>query len=104
MEGIDFHMLMLDLHAGVWNEDLINHYVFTQVLSDRERQILLLKIEGLVNGEIALKLKIKPITVKRCIQDIVYKYRNGMGRRIDNHPIIRKADKKHKFVVRRKRK
>ena len=98
------HETLLRLHNGEWTECLMTgelRWIFTKVLNRQERMVTAMKIDGLVDGEIALMLGVKLGTVKRYKYDIEYKYRNGIGKRIDNHPAIRKQ--KSGFIVHRKK-
>ncbi len=87
---------------GDWTDTLISgrdlNWIFKKVLTPKERAVVSMKVDRLVNGEIAIALGVKIQTVERYLYDIEYKYRNGMGRRVDNHPAIRKTKG---FIVRR---
>ena len=102
-EEADFQRLLLGIHKkkGRWPEDVLRYpfnYVFNRVLTPVERIITELRVEGRVNGEIAILLNSELKTVQRHIYSIRSKYRNQMNTRIDNHPVIRKTKG---FIVRK---
>ena len=98
---------LFSLHNDKWVEGLLSAEFLPvhRCLSKRERVILDLKVqlycEGWVevqsNKEVARLLKLRVPTVVRALYDIRYKFRNEIGRRVDNqlHPEIyrRKARK-----------
>jgi len=95
------HMQALVLlhKLNVWSEDLLSgefKYVFERVLSDTERVVTELKIDGYRDSEVALRLGVELKTVKRLIYKIKRKFRLGIETRVDNWVSIIQARRKQK--------
>ena len=91
--------VLVNLHKNQWDEELLDNHFFpssflSKVLSSRERQIIGMKVNGLVNGEIASILGIEIITVRRMLCLIKKKYREGMDTRVDDWKVIRREKRK----------
>jgi len=111
--GWEREKLLVDIHQKNtgWSEKLLDSpfsYVYEQVLTPLERRIVRFKIEGLVDGEIAIALKKELGTIKRHTYNIRRKYRLQTDPRVDNHPKIKerqyyKTKGEKGFIVHKKR-
>ena len=84
--------ILIRLNNNQWPSELINQdfrFIFDRILSPLERDILLAKIEGTSNEQIAFQRKCKINTIQRITYNIKYKYRNGINKRLDDWKIIR---------------
>jgi len=101
--GWERERILFKIHNNIWPTELLESpfdYVYRFILTSKERRIVCYKIDGYVDGEISIKMKIQLGTVKRHIYNIRSKYRNQMDVRADNDPEIRK---RKGFIVRKKR-
>lgn len=58
---------------------------FERVLTVKERQTLELLIDGRSEKSIAIRMNKKESSVKRMVFEILDKFRNGLGHRVDNN-------------------
>ena len=74
------------LHKNIWTVALLNNrklsFCYEKILYPRERQVVDLKVDGLTDGEVAIKLGLSLSTVKRYIYNIRYVYRNNCRDRV----------------------
>ncbi len=111
--GWEREKLLMDIHQSNtnWPEKILDSpfsYVYEQVLTPLERRIVRLKIEGLVDGEIAIALKKELSSIKRHTYNIRRKYRLQTDPRVDNHPKIKerqyyKTGGKKGFIVHKRK-
>jgi len=111
--GWEREQILFNIHQNNtrWTSKLLEEpfsYVFECLLTRKERAIVMLKIDGVCDGEIAIFWGKELSTIKRHVYNIRKKYRLQEPCRVDNHPIVREATyKKSKgkkgFIVRTRR-
>jgi DNA-binding CsgD family transcriptional regulator len=86
MTPMEFNLLVALHRDNRWDSDLTLcfGYVFDRILTPIEREITKLKIEGLTDKEVCKVRKCKAATIQRAIYRIKYKFRNGIGERIED--------------------
>lgn len=92
---------LIQLHNDIYTENMLSdqyYYVFAKILSRREREVVLLKLDGLTDKEIQQQLHIKASTLKRYTDNIKSKYRNKMDLRVDDWLKYIKYTKERKWV------
>lgn len=85
----ELFMVLVRAHRGDWSEELMGdnfYFIYRNILTANERKVLVYKIDGKTNDYIGKKLGVKPTSIKRITNYILFKYRNGIGPRVDNHP------------------
>jgi len=84
--------ILIRLHNDEWNSDLISqdfNFIFDRILSPAERDVTLLRIDGLSVQEIADRRNTKVVTIQRIAYNIKCKYRNAINKRLDDWKAIR---------------
>jgi len=83
--NIEQYQTLIDLHHNRYTDSLIDEfpYIFNRILSFAERDTLVYLINGLSINQTAKKRKCKISTIQRIIYEIKYKYRNGLGKRVE---------------------
>ena len=102
--GNERENFLYDIHQGTWDERVYSPpflKVFQTILDPGEREVVRMRVSGLVAGEIAIKLNIKLCTVKRKLNLICQKFRLEENPRVDNSKELRWAT--DKYTVRPKK-
>lgn len=80
------------LHQDEWTEDLVGQefsYVFSRVLTKRERQVTEMKVQGMNNDTICKLLGVRLKTLREYISVIKKKYRIQTDEKYYNDPHLR---------------
>ena len=87
MTSLEILRTLIKLHNDEYSDDLVGddfNYIVWRVLTDKQRQILFFKVDGLTNKQVSLQLDISERSLKRRILEIKAVYRNGMTTRVDD--------------------
>ena len=87
MTSLEILQTLIEIHNDVYTDALIGddfNYIVWKVLTNKQRQVLFFKIDGLSNKQIGRKMGISELSIKRRIVEIKKLYRNGINDRVDD--------------------
>lgn len=87
-EDVEKIRVLISLHKGVWRDELLDPtlfgYLLRYVLTRKEKEVVLLKIDGRSDAYIAHKFGVKVKSVIDYASLIKKKYRDNYDWRVDN--------------------